>query len=251
MNKYLRVKKISLNFQYLNLLLITFLLLLSLPSAAKATSRGFLDFNLYPYLTDVYNDSVFTLNAAAKLKHRFSYFGLINLYNQAGHKAGDTNAYYTEQNLRWKIAESSPFDLTMQLNFRTGEDNDRYRLGIRWRLNDTLFLQDFFTQTHIRYAINLHALQFDHEDGNVWQLEHSLMIKFPYISNRLYLSAFADHTFNQSLPTNFPRNPIVAEAQLGYELFENFYLITEYRLNQYRRADVNNLAIGLQYKVIF
>jgi len=233
------------------LLFVLFSLSYSPASQAQKSNSGFLDFNLYPHLTDVENDSVFTLNAAAKLQNRFSYFSLLNLYNQEGSSAGDTTSYYTEQNLRWQITELSPFDLTMQLNFRTGEDNDRYRFGIRWRLNDTAFLQDFFSQAHIRYAINLHAIQFDHEEGSVWQLEHSLMIKFPYISNRLYLSAFADHTFNQNLPANLPRNPIVAEAQLGYELFKHFYLISEYRINQYRRSDVNNLAIGLQYKVIF
>ncbi|WDD97804.1 hypothetical protein [Thalassomonas actiniarum] len=219
---------------------------------SKNTRGGFLDFNLYPHLTDVDTDSVFTLNAAAKLGQRFSYFSLLNLYSQEGSDSlGDADAFYTEQNIRWQIRENSPLDLTLQMNLRTGEDNDRHRLGIRWRLSDTSFLQAFFKSIHLRYAINLHAVQFDHEDPYIWQLEHSFMMKFPYISNRLYLAGFADHIFNQDLPSTIPANPVVLEAQLGYRLVENFFIVSEYRLNQYRRSDVNNLAIGLQYKFIW
>jgi hypothetical protein len=50
------------------------------------------------------------------------------------------------------------------------------------------------------------------------------------------------------LPSGMPKNPVVAEIQLGVLLVENLYFISEYRLNQYRRSDVNNLAIGLEYK---
>jgi len=230
------------------------LLLFSLDSygQTKNSSAGFLDFNVYPHLSDVDNDSIFTLNIAAKLPARLSYFSLINLINQDGSgNISDSTNYYTEQNIRWQIAKNSPIDFTIQFNFRSGEDNDRHRFGLRWRLNDTSFLQKAFRKINLSYAINLHAIQFDHEDANVWQLEHALMMKFPWISNRLYLSAFADHTFNQNLPAHLPSSPIVAEAQLGYRIVDNFYLITEYRLNQYRTSDVNNLAIGAQYKVIW
>ena len=230
------------------------LLLFSLNSYGKTknSSGGFLDFNVYSHLSDVDNDSIFTLNIAANLPNRLSYFSLINLINQDGSgNISDSTHYYTEQNIRWQIAENSPVDFTMQLNFRSGEDNDRHRFGLRWRLNDTSFLRRAFQKINLSYAINLHAIQFDHEDANVWQLEHALMLKFPWLSKRLYLSAFADQTFNQNLPAHLPSSPIVAEAQLGYRIIDNFYLITEYRLNQYRTSDVNNLAFGAQYKVIW
>ena len=72
---------------------------------------------------------------------------------------------------------------------------------------------------------------------------------FPYISNRLYLSGFIDHTFNQDLPDGYPSSPAVWETQLGYEIVDNFYAIAEYRINQYNRNDVNNLALGLEYLI--
>ena len=233
---------------YLNNIAVIFLVAISTSAIAKG--NGFLDFNAYPHLTDVDSDSVFTLNVAYKLPSRLSYFSLSNVIDQTDNSnASDDYTYYSEQNLRWQIAKDSPLDLTIQLNFRSGDNNDRQRIGVRWRLNNTSFLAEFFKSVHLNYSVNWHFVQFDHEGPNVWQLEHVLSMKFPYISDRLYLAAFADHTFNQDLPTGYPSSPIVAEAQLGFRLIDNLFLVTEYRLNQYRRSDVNNLALGIQYKL--
>ncbi len=225
--------------------LYTTLLCTSLLSKAD----GFFDLNLYPYLSDVDSDSALTLNIAQKFSTRLSYFSLTNLYGEdrSGYLPGSLS-YYSEQNLRWQITEGSPFDLTAQFNFRSGSKNNRHRLGIRWRLNDSESMSNFFKSIHLSYSINLHAVQFDHEDPDVWQIEHAFMMKFPSISKRLYLSGFIDHTFNQDLPEHMPKSPIVAEAQLGYNFADNWYAVAEYRLNQYRRQDVNNVGIGVQYK---
>ena len=218
-------------------------------AASKNAKSGFLDFNIYPYLSDVDDDSVVTINIGAKLANGFSYFSLTNFGSQknAG-ELNDTTTYYTEQNLRWAVNDL-PIDLTVQANFRTGEDNDRHRLGFRWRLNDTQSFKSFFNYLNLSYAINFHIIQFDDQDENIWQIEHSFRLTAPSLSNRLYLAGFADHTFNEDLPSGFPANPIVAEVQLGYRLIENFYAVTEYRLNEYRREDVNNLAVGVEYKM--
>ncbi len=211
---------------------------------------GILDFNYYPYLSDVDSDSNTTVNMSSSLGRRFSYFSLTNLGNNSGSKAlWDLNTYYTEQNIRWQVTENSPFDFTLQMNFRSGNDNDRHRLGVRWRLNNTEFLSNFFESINLSYSINLHAVQFDSENSYIWQLEHVFLLRFPSISNKLYLSGFIDHTFNQELPGHFPNKPVVAELQLGYEIFEDIFVATEYRINEYRRSDVNNLVAGLQYKV--
>lgn len=211
---------------------------------------GILDFNYYPYLSDVDSDSNTTINASSSLGQRFSYFSLTNLSNDSGSRAlQDINKFYTEQNIRWQVAENSPLDLTLQMNFRSGGNNDRHRLGVRWRLNHTEILADFFQHINLSYSINLHAVQFDNEDAYVWQLEHVFFLRVPSISEKLYLAGFVDHTFNQDLPSNFPDNPIVAEFQLGYRIFDNFHAITEYRINEYRRNDVSNLSAGLQYKI--
>jgi len=210
---------------------------------------GFIDFNLYPYLSDVSNDNTMTINAASTLPNRFSYFGFVNFGNAENEsELSEFDVFYTEQNIRWQVQGASPFELTVQLNFRSGENNDRHRLGIRWRLSDTEAIANIFSALHLKYALNWHAIQFDHEDADVWQLEHSFMFKFPYLSDRLSLSGFVDHTFNQNLPDNYPNNTIVGEAQLAYKVLKGFFLVAEYRINEYRRADTNNLALGFEYK---
>lgn len=217
-------------------------------TARAAAMSGFIDVNSYPVLTSVENDSVLTVNLGAKLAARFSYFSLNNYYQRAGSSRFlDVDRYYTEQNLRWQVAEDSPLDLTLQLNFRSGSNNDRQRLGFRWRVNDTQLFEGFFNQINLTYSINFHVVQFDNNDGDVWQMEHVFRLTVPELSERWYLSGFMDHTFNEQLPAGLPNNPIVAEAQLGFRLIDQLYLVTEYRRNEYRRGDVTNVAVGLEY----
>jgi len=216
----------------------------------KNSQSGFLDFNVYPYMSDVENDNVVTINIASKLKGRFSYFSLTNFGNENNaNELEDTTSFYSEQNIRWQVSEGSPLDLTLQMNFRSGQHNDRHRLGVRWRLNNTRYLESFFKSINLSYSINFHAIQFDRESADVWQLEHVYRMTFPYLSERLYLAGFADHTFNQDLSNDFPSNPIVSETQLGYRISDNFYAIAEYRVNEYRLSDNSNFALGFEYKM--
>ncbi|WP_417449221.1 hypothetical protein [Kordiimonas sp.] len=210
----------------------------------------FLDLNAYPVLTDTSHDNYFTVNAGATFGHGLSYFSLNNFGKRAGGSGmPDDDAFYSEQNLRWNVMRSLPLDLTVQMNFRSGENNDRYRLGVRWRLNDTGVLSDIFSALNLVYAINVHVVQFDHEEPYVWQMEHAFRMTFPALSDRLYLAGFVDHTFNQRLPESFPARPIVGEAQAGIRIVDQLFAVAEYRINEYRRSEVDNLALGLQYKI--
>ena len=224
------------------------LVILCLTASASRAGDGFVDFNFYPELMEVNTDSVYTVNAFVKLPARLSYFSLTNFNNADPSKElSDRFTYYTEQNLRWAMREDLPLDLTVQHNLRSGSENDRLRLGVRWRLNSTSAWKEFFESMHLSYSINFHMLQLDHEDAYVWQMEHVFRKTFPNLSDRLYLAGFVDHTFNQNLPNSYPAAPIVGEAQMGYCLTEGLHLITEYRVNQYRRANTINLAFGVQY----
>jgi hypothetical protein len=221
-------------------------------AAEPAKRSAFLDFNYYPYMSATENDNFLTINAGAKLGNGLSYFSLNNFGEVKGTNGlPDKSTFYSEQNLRWAFSKSLPLDLTAQLNFRNGENNDRHRLGIRWRLNDTKQLSQFFKSLNLVYALNFHLLQIDHEDPYVWQIEHAFMMKFPALGDRLYLAGFIDHTFNQNLPDGFPARPVVAEAQAGFRIADQFHVVAEYRINEYRRSDVDNLAIGLQYKFVW
>jgi hypothetical protein len=175
---------------------------------------------------------------------------LLNIGNQAGEdELNETNTYYTEQNLRWQVTDTAPIDLTIQHNFRSGNDNDRLRFGFRWRLNNTSFLKPFFDAIHMAYSINFHVIQVDDDPEDAWQAEHVFMVKFPYISERLYLAGFVDHTFNSTVPVGVTANPIIGEAQLGFRLIENLYLVSEYRKNEFRLGSEDNLTAGIEYKI--
>lgn len=231
----------------LNFLVLLYGAILICP-ASYGQASGTLDFNVYPYLGDVDTSSAFTLNISANLTDRLSYFSLNNLSDEDGDGSfGDGLGYFTEHNLRWKLSDNSPLDLTVQSNIRKGSNNNRHRLGMRWRLNDTENLKSFFARHNLSYFVNLHAVQFDHEDPHVWQMEHVFRLTLPQISDRIYISAFLDHTFNEDLPSGTPSAPIVAEIQMGYRVIGDFYFVAEHRLNEYRRSDVNNFTLGLEY----
>lgn len=216
---------------------------------ASQAGGGFVDINIYPYMSDVDTDNTLTLNVGTKITDRLSYFSLTNFRNKDDSgKFNSPHSIYTEQNLRWRFIDNSPFDLTLQMNFRTGHDNDRHRIGVRWRLSDTDALLTFFRYLNMSYSINFHAIQFDSESAHIQQIEHVFKFQLPYLDNRFYLAGFVDHTFNENLASGIPNNPIVAESQLGFRLIDRLYLVAEYRINQYRRTDVNNVALGFEYK---
>lgn len=218
----------------------------------KNTSSGFIDLNVFGYLTDIEADSVVTINSAATITDRVSYFSLTNFINQdEKDELQESHAYYTEQNIRWKVAQESPLDLTGQFNFRSGVDNDRHRVGLRWRINDTSWEKALFAQMNLKWSINFHAMQWDSVPGHEWQIEHIYRMTFPFLSDRWYLAGFIDHTFNQQTSPAAPSNPVVCETQIAYELLQNFYVIAEYRVNQYNHQDVNNAAAGLEYIMVW
>jgi hypothetical protein len=219
-------------------------------AAVTNSSGGFIDVNVYPYLSDVDTDNTITINVGAKMNNRFSYFSLTNFGNEQGESAlASITSFYTEQNVRWQISENSPIDLTIQMNFRSGDDNDRHRLGFRWRINETQVFKYAFNKINLSWSINFHVKQFDSMPEHIWQMEHVFSMTFPTFTRRLYLSGFIDQTFNENLSETMPKRPIVGEIQLGYRIIENLFLITEYRINEYRRSDVNNMAVGLEYLI--
>ncbi len=111
------------------------LLIFSGYSDEKFKSKGsFIDFNFYPY-TKVNDDNSFTTNPFLKLPKKLSYFSLTNFSNQENSsELGETFGCYTDQNLRCSL-DKIPFDLTVQWDLRSGNDNDHLHLGTLWSLH--------------------------------------------------------------------------------------------------------------------
>lgn len=227
------------------------------PPAAKPppggnTFAGFLDFNVYPYLADDPGDSVFTLNMLAILPRGFSYFGFVNFNNDPHRKPlMDTNGYYSEHTLNYTFWDKLPIDALIQYNARSGTANDRFRVGVRLRVDAVPYLGDLLKKMYVSYGVNFHFYQLDHQtDRYVTQIEQFGRMDFPYLDNRLYISAFGDRTFNEGLQKLLGlrrRNPLVSEIQAGLRLYDQVYFIYEFRILEYRPADVVNHAIGGEY----
>jgi hypothetical protein len=209
-------------------------------------SKLFIDTSLYPYLSSVDNDVDATVTARAILPGRFSYFGYANMKGVVT----DGSAVFdrSEQNLRYSITEKLPLDLNLQGVFAKGDGNDFYQVGVGWRVNDTSRWSDFFDRNNLIYRLTVQLKQFNTGASGVWAVEHWFLWRMNKISDRLYLNGFIDQTFGQGLPESMPSSPIVAELQLGARVWKDFYAVAEYRINQRRVGDEENLAIGIEYK---
>ncbi len=229
---------------------LTFIVL-TMPAAGLAQEssgppRFMFDSNLYPFLDPVDGDTDLTFVINARFSPRFSYFSYINFSGLMGD--GDATFSRSEQNLRWSLAKNLPFDLNAQAIIVDGSGNDQFQLGLGWRLNDTAFMKDFFARINLLYRLSFYLKRWSSGDDKVWQMEHFFLMRFPWLSDRLYLSGFLDQSFDINLPGAFPDNPVVTEIQMGMRLFNNFYGIAEYRRNDFRLGNEENLAAGIEYK---
>ena len=218
----------------------------AIASEQAARSKLAIDINVYPYLDEVQEDTDLTLVFNAPLPGRFSYFSYVNA--RGLFTGSDFTFTRSEQNLRWAISEKLPIDLAVQAILVEGNGFDVWQLGISWRANDTLALKTFFERLNLKYRLTLHVKRYSSASDDGWQMEHFFLMKFPGISDRLYLSGFLDQTFGLDLPDTLPSKPIVTEIQLGARLFNRFYVVAEYRRNEFRVSRENNLAVGVEYK---
>jgi hypothetical protein len=228
---------------------ICFVFALFVPAAAYAREamRASLGFNFYPYLSNAKDDTGFTLNTNIALPAGFSYFSFVNIGNAFDlDRAG---FLVSEQNLRWRITERIPVDVAIQAILVRGNHNDSLQVGPRWRLNDITVLRPFLEAIHAAYSISFFIKRFDSVPGDVRQISHAYSVGFPYISDRLYLSGFVDQNFHRDVPADKQQRPIVSETQLGIRLLKKLYAIAEYRRNEYRASDKDNLALGFEYRM--
>ena len=228
----------------------TFACLLLITAAASAQNSGppklMMDFSLYPYQRMVDSDNDLTVTTNANLPGRFSYFSYLNFKGVV--TDGDAEFVRSEQNIRYAISDKLPLDLNLQGVFAGGTGDDFYQLGVGWRINDTPAWAEFFDRINMVYRLTFHLQRFASDDSGAWGLEHWFKVTFPGRFDRVYLSGFVDQTFGQDLPAALPSNPIVGEVQLGVRLWDKFYAIGEYRVNQLRLGDENNFAAGIEYK---
>jgi hypothetical protein len=208
------------------------------------SNSGFIDFNGY---YDTRDFTVTTINILGNLPNRFQYFSLTNY--QSLRPSSDQESFYSEQNIRWKIKENNPLDLTLQYVMKQGKENDDLRFGVRWRLNNTTGFESFFKKIHFSYSINPMIVEFHEYDATefVTQIEH--VYRFNIYRNKIYFAGFADQNFvynNNSISFKW-----VTEHQLGIRLINELFFVAEFKINDYLPKDNSGLGIGLEYKIVF
>ena len=222
-------------------------LLSGMISKADHKNTGFLDFNYY---WDDREFSVLTINAGAKLPHKFEYFQFVNFTSPLGDPSEleDWNDFFTEIHLRRPISEEISILRPLDWNLMWADGGfaeEVGRFGIRWRLQDTVGpLGDFVSNTlKLRYSLTFHVLE---DDGSGWQMEH--VFRRTFLDGLAYVAGFADHNVNDS----FGNSDWVAESQVGLKLVGNFYAVAEYRYNSFLPGRFRSgWGFGLEYVVPF
>ncbi len=202
-----------------------------------------IDLSAYPYQHTVVNDTDFTATINARLPGRFSYFSYIN--SRGVVTQGNAEFERSEQNLRYAVSKKLPLDLSLQGVLVNGDGNDFYQLGVSWRLHDMAGLAAFFDRINLIYRLTFQVQRFEFDDSDAWQMEHFFRAN---LSERIYISGFVDQTFDLDTSAELPDVPIVLEVQLGVRLFNRLYAVAEYRNNDFRVGNEENVAAGLEYK---
>lgn len=212
------------------------------------SNHGFIDLNAY---RDTRSFSEFTINLLANPHPRVQYFAFSN--NTGASHTSETQSFYSEQNIRWKISKTSPLDLTGQLTLRSGEDNDNFKLGIRVRFNNVKSLEAFFRKIGLMYSLNFHVLEYHPVESvrSFVQFEHAYQwwLLPDRLNRRLYIGGFADQNFRAGSEQD--EVMWVSEHQLGIRIVDQFYLVAEFRINDFLPSDNYGLGYGLEYKIVF
>ena len=228
------------------------LLLISLAESVMAQSgdstsgtspHGYIDVNGY---FDSRNSSDFTADLLSRINNRTSYFTFTNFFS--GTPTLEQNRYYSEHHFYRSMTESSPFDWSAQWMTISGNSNDAFRLGMRWRLANTNGLAEFCKQHNLIYTIAFHLFQADANKSRtpfLNQVEH--FYRIGWLNNRLYLSGFADMDMYYKSGVQFS---VVTEHQLGIKMFSGLYAVIEYRYNDYA-VSKNGVGMGLQYIISY
>jgi hypothetical protein len=153
--------------------------------------------------------------------------------------------------LFWTPRKNLNLDLTQYWVSQSGSSNDALKYGFRWRLSDAKGLKKSFEKIKGFYYLNFYLLDVSnlHSNGVLNQLQHVYRINFQSKrrANWGYFSGFANQYHfidDRKLKVSW-----VTEHQVGFRLWNSFYLVGEYRLNQFINSS-QGLGIGLEYFII-
>ncbi len=242
------IKKILSSILSLLLLITGALNTYSQSNPSKQSASGFMDFNGYH---DTRGTTDFTLNLLANPCKQLQYFSLTNFGSQTN--STDLTGYYSEQHLRWNPIKKIPLDITQLWTTISGPRNDQLYYGIRWRPNQTRGIDSVLAKINLLFFVNFHLIGFSENSTTMYlpQIEYvyRLVVLPKLLSNRVYISGFADQTFAVSA-TNKRSATWVTEHQLGIRAIDGLHVVAEYRINEYAKNQTG-WGLGLEYFLDF
>ena len=217
----------------------------SSPVSPVHNTEGFIDLNAYH---DSRNFGVLTINVLAKLPRNFEYFSLSNF--QGSSRKDEPMSFYSEQNLRWKRNKHSALDVSSQWVLSGKSHIQKLRLGVRIRFHSMNSLEHLFRKLHLSYSLNFHLIELSNQASFAYatQIEH--VYRMNILRGRLYIGGFADQNL-VFFPDTIPAIKWVSEHQLGVRLIDQFYLIAEFRINDFLPLNPYGLGYGLEYQIRF
>lgn len=209
--------------------------------------KGFMDYNIY---YDSRGFSVYTLNLLGKINPQFTYFSLTNYEGPSG--SSEMGTFYSEHDLFWTPLKEKIYDFSFQYVIRNGVYNDDYRLGVRFKFFTKAKDNSFAKKIGLYYSINPMFIEFRPTSGfnTIPVIEHVYRFKpFPKLfKNKLYVAGFGDQ--NIQISDSGTKINWVTEHQIGYQALKDFYLVSEYRINEFM-SEITGWGFGIQYKLLF
>ncbi len=207
---------------------------------------------LYAYDTRDMNH--FRMDLGLKFPYRISFFTQNNINTTLNGDNFDTTNYKSEHNIWWNPVEWVPVDIAWQWQMdNIPARNDNMRFGVRWRLNDTPIIDNFFEFAHLEFSSQIHPLQtdFDASPGYGISFEHCWVWSiFPEFigEDRASMEGFIDHGINWGSGSN--HHDIELENRLKVRTISKLYVIGELVYSDFYNENWG-ARIGLEYKLPF
>jgi len=213
---------------------------------------GYLDLNGYYDTRDAMG---LTINALATLGHGVSYFSFVDYENKFKPKElGDTNNYYTEQNVMWGPLSQAPIDLHLQWALGDGQHydlEDALRGGLRLRANHISGVGTWLDRIGAWFQLTwfpyVQGLSF--EPVQTWQSQLSAYYRIDF-KDRVYASGFLDCDFSAGRSKGAYLGTLT-EHQLGLRLIGGLYAVAELRYLYVDLPEHFGVGLGVEWMMRF
>lgn len=183
------------------------------------------------------------LSSSLTLPYNFDYFQFTNF--QLNYDGLDFYSYYTEQNLFHKTFENIKTDLGFQYMGLSGNQNDSFRLGTRFRVHEFSYIKNFAEKINLQ-ALTFKLLPYEFNDSNDYEFSMEYFYRIvpapKLFRERVYIQGFLDH----NLRLGSAPNAIITEHRIGIRTYKNLYTTTSLIYSNISDTNQIGVAFGLE-----